>query len=112
MATQPDIPPPIDPGTNPEPDFGPQIFPDDPGVTEMPPLPEDPAPDSPPAEFPPPDGPYIPEGPQPEARFVKPAYWTNEPAPAPAAPAPTDDPDGLSPTRYGDWTKNGIAVDF
>ena len=22
------------------------------------------------------------------------------------------DPDGLSPTRYGDWVKDGIAIDF
>jgi len=48
--------------------------------------------------------------------FAKPAHWTNEPAPQPRdaaqdgeAPA---DPAGLSPTRYGDWVKNGIAVDF
>lgn len=45
--------------------------------------------------------------------FQKPAHWTNDPAPQPA-PAKTDeqDPDGLSPTRYGDWEKNGIAIDF
>jgi hypothetical protein len=23
-----------------------------------------------------------------------------------------DDPDGLDPTRFGDWEKNGIAIDF
>jgi len=22
------------------------------------------------------------------------------------------DPDGLSPTRYGDWVKDGLAIDF
>lgn len=44
--------------------------------------------------------------------FVKPSYWTDEPAPAPAKPRPEPDPDGLSPTRYGDWVKKGIAVDF
>ncbi|WP_296678392.1 DUF1674 domain-containing protein [Novosphingobium sp.] len=47
--------------------------------------------------------------------FIKPAHWTNEPAPPPRqppAPAPAPDPDGLSPTRYGDWVKDGIAVDF
>lgn len=44
--------------------------------------------------------------------FAKPAHWTSEPAPMPAAPAPVEDPDGLSPTRYGDWVKKGIAVDF
>ena len=45
--------------------------------------------------------------------FAKPAHWTNDPAPAPAAAkADEADPAGLSPTRYGDWEKNGIAVDF
>jgi hypothetical protein len=48
--------------------------------------------------------------------FTKPANWTNEPPPAPT-PASTPpnadgDHDGLSPTRYGDWVRNGIAVDF
>jgi Protein of unknown function (DUF1674) len=46
------------------------------------------------------------------AHFVKPAHWTNTPAPAPQPPKDTADPAGLSPTRYGDWEKNGIAVDF
>jgi len=44
--------------------------------------------------------------------FVKPAHWTNEPAPAPAPAKDEPDPRGLSPTRYGDWEQNGIAVDF
>ncbi|MEN9717891.1 MAG: hypothetical protein RIQ99_769 [Pseudomonadota bacterium] len=47
--------------------------------------------------------------------FAKPDHWTNDPAPqpAPASASPASaDPDGLSPTRYGDWVKNGIAVDF
>jgi hypothetical protein len=44
--------------------------------------------------------------------FKKPANWTNEPTPAPRKPKAEDDPEGLSPTRYGDWVKNGIAVDF
>jgi hypothetical protein len=44
--------------------------------------------------------------------FQKPANWTNEPAPEPEKPVTEGDPDGLSPTRYGDWVKNGIAVDF
>jgi len=44
--------------------------------------------------------------------FAKPAYWTNDPAPAPAPPKDEPDPRGLSPTRYGDWEQNGIAVDF
>lgn len=44
--------------------------------------------------------------------FTKPPHWTNDPAPAPAAAKDEPDPDGLSPTRYGDWVKKGIAVDF
>ncbi|MDR2857674.1 MAG: DUF1674 domain-containing protein [Novosphingobium sp.] len=44
--------------------------------------------------------------------FTKPAYWTDEPPPVPEAPKAERDPAGLSPTRYGDWEKNGIAVDF
>ena len=44
--------------------------------------------------------------------FQKPANWTNEPPPRPEAPKAVPDPAGLSPTRYGDWEKNGIAVDF
>ena len=46
--------------------------------------------------------------------FIKPVHWRNDPPPAPskAAPAPSADPDGLSPTRYGDWVRKGIAVDF
>ena len=46
------------------------------------------------------------------AGFVKPAHWTNEPAPRPQLPKNEPDPRGLSPTRYGDWEQNGIAVDF
>lgn len=41
--------------------------------------------------------------------FRKPASWTNEPAPE---PAPVRDDEPLSPTRYGDWTLKGVAVDF
>ncbi|WP_404482777.1 DUF1674 domain-containing protein [Novosphingobium sp. BL-52-GroH] len=45
--------------------------------------------------------------------FTKPAHWTNEPAPQPAPQSKDDeDPDGLSPTRYGDWVQKGIAIDF
>ena len=46
------------------------------------------------------------------AGFTKPAHWTNDPAPAPAPAKTEPDPRGLSPTRYGDWEQNGIAVDF
>jgi hypothetical protein len=44
--------------------------------------------------------------------FQKPAHWSNTPAPAPEALLAEPDPDGLSPTRYGDWVRKGIAVDF
>jgi len=44
--------------------------------------------------------------------FVKPAHWTNEPAPRPRDASKGEDPEGLSPTRYGDWVHKGIAVDF
>ena len=44
--------------------------------------------------------------------FEKPAYWSDEPAPVPAAAEPQPDPEGLSPTRYGDWVHKGIAIDF
>ena len=46
------------------------------------------------------------------ATFQKPAHWRNDPVPAPAEPKPGEEPDGLSPTRYGDWVKKGIAIDF
>lgn len=42
-------------------------------------------------------------------RFEKPARWTNDPPPK---PKPAKDEEELSPTRYGDWVKDGIAVDF
>jgi hypothetical protein len=41
--------------------------------------------------------------------IVKPAHWSSEPPPEPKT---GDDEEGLSPTRYGDWVRNGIAVDF
>ncbi|HSG35477.1 MAG TPA: DUF1674 domain-containing protein [Sphingomonadaceae bacterium] len=44
--------------------------------------------------------------------FKKPAHWDSAPAPRAAAPGAGEDPDGLSPTRYGDWVKDGIAIDF
>ena len=41
--------------------------------------------------------------------FRKPAHWSNAPPPEPAAVKPDEE---LSPTRYGDWTRKGVAVDF
>lgn len=41
---------------------------------------------------------------------VKPPHWSNEPPPKPEPGAEADEE--LSPTRYGDWVRNGIAVDF
>jgi hypothetical protein len=43
--------------------------------------------------------------------FTKPPHWSDAPAPPPGETDGTD-PEGLSPTRYGDWVKKGIAVDF
>jgi hypothetical protein len=42
-------------------------------------------------------------------KFAKPHYWSDTPPPQPAE-SENDEP--LSPTRYGDWVKDGIAVDF
>lgn len=44
--------------------------------------------------------------------FAKPTHWSNEAPPQPAPVKDEADPAGLSPTRYGDWVKDGIAVDF
>ena len=44
------------------------------------------------------------------AGFTKPAHWSDAPPPVPAPAA--DDGETLAPTRYGDWVRNGIAVDF
>ncbi|MEP2235963.1 MAG: DUF1674 domain-containing protein [Alteripontixanthobacter sp.] len=66
--------------------------------------------------------------------FTKPAHWSSEPPPAPAKLDETalqgdgdhavegeragkvaeygSDEKTVSPTRYGDWTSNGIAIDF
>jgi hypothetical protein len=44
------------------------------------------------------------------APFRKPAHWSDVPPPA---PSPADgESEQLSPTRYGDWVKKGIAIDF
>ena len=45
--------------------------------------------------------------------FIKPAHWSNDPPPKPQAVDPSkDEPRELSPTRFGDWEREGIAVDF
>ncbi|MCB2060809.1 MAG: DUF1674 domain-containing protein [Novosphingobium sp.] len=44
--------------------------------------------------------------------FRKPAHWSDAPPPEPEQVRDEDDPEGLSPTRYGDWVRKGIAVDF
>lgn len=42
-----------------------------------------------------------------------PAYLSkNPPVPKPEPAKPSADPLGDDPTRFGDWTLNGIAVDF
>nr|WP_133365681.1 DUF1674 domain-containing protein [Qipengyuania sediminis] len=41
--------------------------------------------------------------------FIKPPTWSNSPPPQPA-PLKNDEP--MSPTRYGDWEKKGVAWDF
>lgn len=42
--------------------------------------------------------------------FKRPAHWDINPPPAPGQVGSADEE--LSPTRYGDWVRNGIAVDF
>ena len=42
--------------------------------------------------------------------FKKPAHWSSDPPPEPEAPPGEEEE--LIPTRYGDWVRNGIAVDF
>lgn len=41
--------------------------------------------------------------------FKKPAHWSNDPAPEAKK---VEQNEKLSPTRYGDWENNGIAIDF
>jgi hypothetical protein len=43
-------------------------------------------------------------------RFRKPPHWSDAPPPPPAEPA--GNTEELSPTRYGDWVKKGVAIDF
>lgn len=42
--------------------------------------------------------------------FAKPAHWSCESPPPPGKA--TEGDEELSPTRYGDWVRDGIAVDF
>lgn len=42
-------------------------------------------------------------------KFVKPTYWSDEPVPQ---PKPVRNDEERGPTRYGDWEKKGIAIDF
>jgi hypothetical protein len=59
-----------------------------------------------------------PRHPQPPARHAAPGRLREARAldqrarPNPAEAAPQEDPEGLSPTRYGDFTRKGIAWDF
>ncbi len=47
------------------------------------------------------------------AHVKPPAHLSKSPpVPKPEPIKRTADPDGLSPTRYGDWERNGIAIDF
>lgn len=51
------------------------------------------------------------------AHVKPPAYLSKsppvpEPEPVTGAKQDKDDPLGLDPVRYGDWTLKGIAVDF
>ncbi|MGI8943729.1 MAG: DUF1674 domain-containing protein [Qipengyuania sp.] len=41
--------------------------------------------------------------------FAKPAHWTNDPPPEPKR---VESEEELAPTRYGDWVRKGIAIDF
>ena len=43
--------------------------------------------------------------------FTKPAYWSDTPPPLPQSGTGLEKEE-LSPTRYGDWVRDGIAVDF
>lgn len=45
------------------------------------------------------------------ANVKPPAYLTPSP-PVPKPEAAKEKPDALDPTRYGDWERKGIAVDF
>ena len=42
--------------------------------------------------------------------FRKPPHWSDAPPPAPGPATGADEE--LDPTRYGDWVRKGIAIDF
>ncbi|MDT0576509.1 DUF1674 domain-containing protein [Croceicoccus sp. F390] len=44
--------------------------------------------------------------------FSKPDYWTDAPAPQPGPGSRHEEKDRPDPTRYGDWEKDGVAIDF
>ncbi|WP_294394458.1 DUF1674 domain-containing protein [uncultured Sphingomonas sp.] len=47
------------------------------------------------------------------AGVTAPAHLSpSPPVPEPEQPKAQPDLDGLSPVRYGDWEKKGIAIDF
>ena len=48
--------------------------------------------------------------PAPPAPFARPPLSKNPPVPQPGPPVA--EAEVLSPTRYGDWEKGGIAIDF
>lgn len=45
-------------------------------------------------------------------KHLSPSLPVPEPAPTEASPPPEGEEKRLDPTRYGDWEKKGIAVDF
>ncbi len=46
------------------------------------------------------------------AEFRKPAHWSDAPAPAPGPGSRHEDAQRPDPVRYGDWEKDGVAIDF
>ena len=44
--------------------------------------------------------------------YLSPSPPLPEPEPVEPAPPPSGEEQRLDPTRYGDWEKKGIAVDF
>ena len=43
---------------------------------------------------------------------AKPPATLSKSPPVPQPGPPVDEAEALSPTRYGDWEKKGIAIDF